>query len=87
MTTQNPQSRKLKELILSPELLCSIWISNHEGVLKERYKLYCDTAFTNQILYIDRTGDYHLPKPDMTFEEYAVFVFDHCAFGIEHNLN
>jgi len=85
MIKENSQPKRLREIKIKPETLCSIWIMNHEGVLRERYKFYlkCSKA----IFYFDKKGEMVYSEPDMAFEEYAVFIYDNAAFAIEHNLN
>jgi hypothetical protein len=78
------QLRNLKDLTLKPDLLCSIWIMNHEGVLRERYELYCKS--TIPISYISK-GRECKPEPEMLFEEFSVFMYENCAFAVEHNFN
>lgn len=70
---------------ISNQVFCSIWISNHERVLRERYELYLQNA--KLVTYMNKDLKTIVTEPDMSFEEFAVFMFDNVPFAIEHNEN
>jgi hypothetical protein len=84
MIQENYEPRRVKELKIKPEILCSIWIMNHEGILRDRFKIY-ERSCKLVSYYIN--GRLITTGPDMTFEEYGVFMYDNAAFSIEHNSN
>jgi hypothetical protein len=75
----------IKSIHINSDTFCSIWITNHEGRLKERYQTYL--KHPDYVKYMDVDFNVHVTYPGMNFEEFAVFMFDHAAFSIEHNSN
>lgn len=79
---QNPKRNRLS---LKSDVLCHIWIMNHIGILRERYALYLQNA--KMVTYMDKELNVVITEPDMSFEEYAVFMYEKAAFAIEHHCN
>ena len=79
------KSNLLGSVNINAQTFCSIWISNHEGVLKERYRSYL--KYPDMVKYMNRDGNVVETQPGMRYEEFAVFMFDHAAFSIEHYSN